>query len=348
MNKILVTGNAGFIGSWIADALVGRGEEVYGIDDFSGGSRENYSGNYEMFATDLANPNQVKQTIKEIKPDIVFHLASCAREGASQFQPLYVTQTNYSAFMNLIEPVIKYGFKKLIFTSSMAIYGDQNPPFREDMPRSPVDIYAINKAAIEESIEVLADIHEFDYVILRPHNMFGPRQSLTDKFRNVIAIFMNRIMRKEPLYIYGDGEQERAFSYIEDSLPFLIRSLEISNKIINVGGMHPITLNHLADLVCDAMGVSEEYPRVYLSPRPREVKHAYCTYEKSKRLLGYEEKVGYKEGIERMARWAKKCGPQEWTSEVLPLQNAKMPVTWGSTTPPRPLKMVDKNTKKHA
>lgn len=328
--KTLVTGSGGFIASWIADALVEKGEEVYGIDDFSGGNRENYSGNYEMFVIDLAVASQVEAVVAKVKPEIIIHCASCAREGASAFQPLYVAQTNYQAFMNLIEPAIKYGLEKLIFTSSMAVYGDQTPPFTEGIPKKPVDIYAINKTAIEESIEVLADVHEFDYVILRPHNMFGKNQSLTDKFRNVVAIFMNRIMRGEPLYIYDDGEQTRAFSYIEDSLPSFIRCLDdgVKNEIINIGGMEPITVNKLADLVCEAMGVPADYPRIYLPPRPLEVKAAWSSWQKSVDVLGYEEKVGYEEGIRRMATWAKKKGGQEWVDEKLPLQNDKMPTIW--------------------
>ncbi|MCW3128623.1 MAG: NAD-dependent epimerase/dehydratase family protein [Methanophagales archaeon] len=329
--KILVTGSAGFMGSWIADALVDEGYEVYGIDNFSGGSIENYSGDYQLFTINLAIAKQVEKVIKKVRPECIFHLASCAREGASQFQPLYVTQTNYQAFMNLIEPAIKYGLEKIVAFSSMSVYGNQKPPFTEDMPRMPEDIYGVNKAAIERSIEILADVHEFDYVIYRPHNVFGARQSLTDKFRNVVAIFMNRIMRKEPLYIYGDGEQVRAFSYIEDSLPCYIRCLDddIKNEIINIGGMHPITINHLADLVCEAMGVPKIYPREYLPPRPLEVKEAWCSWEKSVKLLGYEEKIGYEEGIRRMAQWAKeKKGPQEWTEEKLALPSEKMPKIW--------------------
>ena len=328
--KILVTGSAGFIASWIVDALVERGEEVYGIDDFSGGNWENYTGRYKLFEIDLAVAEQVEAVLQKIEPEIIIHCASCAREGASAFQPLYVAQTNYQAFMNLIEPAIKYGLEKLIFTSSMAVYGDQKPPFTEDMPKKPVDIYGINKTAIEESIEVLADVHEFDYVILRPHNCFGSHQSLTDKFRNVVAIFMNRIMRGEPLYIYDDGEQTRAFSYIEDSLPSIIRCLDdgIKNEIINIGGMKPITVNKLADLVCEAMGVPADYPRIYLPPRPLEVKAAWPSWQKSVDVLGYEEKVGFEEGVKRMAVWVKKKGAQEWVDEKLPLKSDKMPKTW--------------------
>ena len=328
--KILVTGSAGFMGSWIADTLVKMGNEVYGIDNLSGGNIENNSGDYELFTIDLAVASQVERVIKKVKPEIIFHLASCAREGASQFQPLYVTQTNFQAFMNLIEPAIKHGLNKLCLFSSMAVYGSQEPPFDERMPCIPEDIYGINKAAMEHTTEVLADVHEFDYAILRPHNVMGERQCLTDKFRNVIAIFMNRIMRNEPLYIYGDGEQIRAFSYIEDSLPCYVKCIEndINGEIINIGGMKPISINHLADLVCEAMDVPKDYPRVYLPPRPREVKEAWCKWDKSVKNLRYEEKVGYEEGILRMAEWAKKKCPQEWTDEKMPLENDKMPETW--------------------
>ena len=329
--KILVTGSSGFIASWIADALVEKGEEVYGVDNFSGGTRENYSGNYKMFQIDLAVASHVEWMMEKIKPEVIIHTSSCAREGASAFQPLYVSQTNYQAFMNLMEPAIKYGLEKIIFTSSMAVYGNQLPPFTEDIPKKPVDIYGINKTAIEQSIEVLASVHEFDYLILRPHNFFGGHQNLTDKFRNVVAIFMNRIMRGEPIYIYGDGEQMRAFSYIEDSTPSFIRCLDdgIKNEIINIGGMEPITINTLADLVCEAMDVSPAtYPRTYLPPRPLEVKAAWSSWQKSVDMLGYEEKTGYKEGIRRMAEWAKKKGGQEWIDEKLPLQNNKMPKIW--------------------
>ena len=328
--KVLITGSAGFMGSWIADTLVEKGEEVFGIDNLSGGKRENYSGDYEMFKIDLAVASQVERVIKKVKPEIIFHLASCAREGASQFQPLYVSQTNYQAFMNIIEPAIKYGLDKLIFTSSMAVYGNQKPPNSEDMPRLPTDIYGVNKAAIERSIEILAEVHSFDYVILRPHNVMGPRQNLTDHYRNVVTIFMNRIMRNEPLYIYGDGKLVRAFSYIEDSLPCYVRCLDdnIKNEIINIGGMKPITINKLADLVCEAMNAPKDYPREYLPLRPREVRESWCTWQKSVEILGYEENVGYEEGIRRTAEWAKKKGPQEWTDEKMPLQNDRMPRIW--------------------
>lgn len=159
-------------------------------------------------------------------------------------------------------------------------------------------------------------------------NCFGERQSLFDKFRNVLGIFCNRIMRNEPIFVYGNGEQTRAFSYIEDSLPCYISALTLENEIVNIGGITPITINRLADLVIENF---PEYPKpeiIHLPDRPKEVKHAYCTYEKSVELLDYEDTVGLVIGIRRMAVWAKSQGPQEWVDEKMPLVNEKMPTTW--------------------
>ncbi|MHC1635499.1 MAG: NAD-dependent epimerase/dehydratase family protein [Candidatus Methanospirareceae archaeon] len=333
--KILVTGGAGFMGSWIVDKLVEEGYEVYDIDNLSGGNRENVNDEATNYILDLADKGATEEVVRRVKPEVLFHLAACAREGASQFQPQKVTETNFYAYMNVLEPCIKYGLEKCIVFSSMAVYGDQKPPFDETMPRRPVDIYGMNKAAMEQATEVLSEVHEFDYVICRPHNVFGEKQGFTsrgcDRYRNVVCIFMNEIMRGDPLTIFGDGEQMRAFSYIEDSLPCYIRCLDddIRNEIINIGGMHPITINKLADIVCEAMGVDPKtYPREYLPPRPREVKYAWCTWEKSVKLLGYEEKIGYEEGIRRMAKWVKSKGPQPWIEEKLPLQGKKTPSIW--------------------
>lgn len=329
--RILVTGAAGFIGSWVADSLIKAGHVVFGIDDLSGGSLENYSGKYLINTLNLIDGKAVKDFVRKLKVPIIYHFASCAREGASQFQPKYVTETNMQAFINIIEPAIKFGLKKLIFASSMAVYGKQRPPFNEIMDRAPVDIYGVNKAAIEQTIEILADIYEFKYVIIRPHNVFGERQRLKDKFRNVIAIFMNRIMRNEPLFIYGDGGQRRAFSYIQNSLPCFLRCLDnrVEDEIINLGGEQIMTVNELAEIICEAFGIDfGNYQRIYLPSRPKEVRDAWTTSEKSKKLLGYRETVNMQDGIRKMAKWAKRKGPQEWTDEKMPLESPKMPRIW--------------------
>lgn len=334
-DKILVTGSAGFMGSHIVGELIKDGySQVYGVDDLSGGYLENINdyikaGEMEFDQVNLSTKHKTEDLISDIRPNIIFHLAANAREGASFFQPLNIVERNYLAYINVIEPAIKYGLNKVILFSSMAVYGDQKPPFSEDIERIPIDIYGINKTAMEHTTELLSKIHDFRYTIIRPHNVFGEKQNLRDPYRNVIGIFMNRIMRKEPLYIYGDGEQQRAFSYIEDSLHCYTKCIEdkVDREIINIGGMNPITINKLADIVCKSMQV-DSYPRKNLPDRPNEVKLAYTTHEKSRKLLGYEEKIGLNKGIERMAKWAIQKGPQEWSEEELVLWNKKAPSIW--------------------
>lgn len=333
-DKILVTGSAGFMGSQIVDALIKAGyTEVYGVDDLSGGRMENVSieAKEGFKQADLSERFVAEDIVFDIKPDVIFHLAANAREGASFFQPRDIVHRNYLAYINVLEPAIKYGMDKLILFSSMATYGDQPYPFSEEQERKPVDIYGINKAAMEHTTELLSRVHDFRYTIIRPHNCFGIRQSLRDPYRNVIAIFMNRIMRGEPLYIYGDGTQMRAFSYIEDSLPCYIKCLgnESDGEIINIGGKLPHSINILRRQVCNAMDVDpDEYPTQHLPERPHEVKMAWCTSAKSEKILGYDETVGMAEGINRMAKWVKQKGPQEWSNEKLTLWNNKAPEMW--------------------
>lgn len=325
--RIIVTGAAGFIGSWVAEELVQKGHEVLAIDNLSAGLKHIPAGCvfHEMDLYDI----KTSHLIKAFEPDVLYHLASNAREGASQFQPAAVTRSNLAAYVNTLEGAIAGGAKRVVLFSSMSVYGDQVPPFDETMPRKPVDVYAVNKSAMEQITEILADVHDFKYCIIRPHNCFGERQSLHDKFRNVVAIFMNRIMRREPIYIYGDGEQTRAFSYIEDSLPCYIRAMDLDNEIINIGGVRTIPINDLVKIVVETFQC--EYPKpeiIHLPDRPKEVKHAYCTYEKSVELLDYEDAVGLVIGIRRMAAWAKSQGPQEWVDEKMLLVTKDMPKTW--------------------
>ena len=330
--RVLVTGAAGFMGSHVAEGLTAAGHEVMGIDDLSGGFERNVTAGVKFFPVDLRDAAETERVVMENPPELLCHLAANAREGASQFQPRDVCGRNLMAYVNVLVPAIRLGVKKVVLYSSMAAYGDQAAPFEERLPREPVDVYGVNKAAMEQITEILAEVHGYSYTIIRPHNVFGERQSLVDRYRNVVGIFMNRIMRGEPAYVYGDGEQKRAFSYIGDSLPAFLRAAEmrpeIDHEVINVGGKHAVTVNELLKLVA---GCFDAEPRVvHLPDRPREVKNAYCTWEKSAELLGYEERYGLEEGIRRMAEWAKQLGPQPWTEERLELPSEKAPVIWMS------------------
>lgn len=330
MKKILVTGSAGFMGSWIADELTRQGHNVLGVDNLSGGFLRNTQ-NHKFAILDLRDKYSTEKLVEQFKPDILYFLSASAREIGSLFEPLKSTEDNIVAYMNTLNACIKNKFKKCIFFSSMATFGNQQVPFTEDMENKPEDIYGWNKSFCEATTKILAEIHDFKWTIVKPHNVVGIRQSLSDRFRNVFAIWMNRIMHGEKeIPIFGDGNQIRAFSPIEFSLPCYIKCLEsyTDSKVYNIGGMHPITLNEAAELVIKAMDVEGKVKIIHLPPRLNETKVAYCTYQKSIDELGYKENKDLLTCLKEMASWAKFLGPQSWTTDKLELYNEKAPLIW--------------------
>lgn len=324
--KILITGCAGFMGSHLADYL--KGHEVYGIDNESIGLHENVPAHVIYTRLDMRDAEALRVYIEHVKPELIYHLAAFAHEGLSQFCPKLITENNYEAFLNLIVPAINNGLRKIVVCSSMSVYGAQTPPFHEDLPTMPEDVYAVSKAAMETSVKILSEVHGFEYVIVRPHNVYGPRQALHDPYRNVVGIFMNRIMKGLPPIIYGDGEQTRAFSYIDDVTPYLAKTglLPINKEIINLGPLEEYTINHLATVVLQAF--NSTLTPIHHRDRPKEVKHAYCTNAKAQELLGYKTSTTLEEGVSKMAEWAKKIGSKDFhyfTDLEIP---AHAPETW--------------------
>lgn len=335
--KILVTGAAGFMGSHLVTSLLEMGyENVFGVDDLSGGYLDNVNPKSKFTKLDLRDKQKTAAYIQKVKPEIIFHLAADATEGRSQFTPLSCTERNYLAYLNLLIPAIKNGLEKMILTSSMSVYGSQKPPFSENMPRLPEDIYGISKASMERATEILSRVHDFKYVIIRPHNVYGPGQNLSDPYRNVVAIFINCLLNKRNFYIYGDGEQKRAFSYIDDFTPYIIRAAflkEAEGEIFNIGPTEEYTINKLAKIVLESFFLNGKIPRnlapKYLPPRPMEVKEAWCTVDKARKTLGFKTTVALENGVKKMVEWAKRKGPQEFHYlEDLELVNKNAPQTW--------------------
>lgn len=324
--KILVTGCAGFIGSHLCEALLNDGHTVYGIDNLSGGFKRNIYVD-EFFECDIAHEDTV-QLVKNIAPDVLFHLAADATEGRSQFTPVSATRNNLTGYMNVLTGAIAGGVKKVILASSMSVYGAQEPPFDETMPRMPQDVYAVNKTAMEQATEILSSVHGFRYTIIRPHNVFGERQNIADPYRNVVGIFMNRLLNDLPPIVYGDGEQTRSFSYIDNVIPSFVAAIDNADgEIVNIGPTQYFSISYLAHGVLEEFG-SELLP-VHYPERPLEVKHAFCTNDKAKRLLGYKTIVPFEEGVERMAKWAKELGKQKFRYlDSLEITNANTPKTW--------------------
>ncbi len=328
--KAAVTGVAGFIGSHVADWLLEAGLEVCGIDDLSGGYEENVPAGCAFEAIDVRDEAAVDRWLAAAGADIVYHLAADATEGRSQFTPISATTRNYGGYVNVLTSAIRHGAKKMVFVSSMSVYGDQDPPFTEAMPTRPVDIYGLAKASSEHATEILADVHGIRYTIIRPHNVYGPRQNLSDPYRNVIAIFLTRAMAGEPVYIYGDGEQRRSFSYIDDCAPALARAGlmdDTDGESVNVGAATHHSINQLVDAIELALG--SPVKREYVADRPREVKYAWCDHTKAEQLFGRRPEVPLAQGLKAMIDWIREVGarPKRYLDE-LEIPSDKAPVTW--------------------
>jgi UDP-glucose 4-epimerase len=212
-----VTGGAGFMGSWLVDNLIDSGHEVVTAENLLGGKKENVNPDCKFVKADLIKRQQVRPLVKGV--DIIFHLAAYAAEGQSIFSPISINEINLIPMNNLLVEAVNNTIERFIFTSSMAVYGDQTPPFDEKAARDPEDPYGAAKTYCETMLEIFARIHGFEHVIIRPHNVYGPRQNVADPYRNVLGIWINRILRGKPPIIYGDGDESRAFSYIGDVTP---------------------------------------------------------------------------------------------------------------------------------
>ncbi len=234
--KIFITGIAGFLGSHLAKRMLELGHEVVGNDNLIGGEKENLPENIDFFEIDCTNYEKLKKLMKDCK--IVYHCAATAHEGLSVFSPYTITRNIYEASVSTITAAIANKVKRFVYCSSMARYGSQSFPFTEDMKTKPEDPYGIAKVAGEDTLKLLAKVHGIEWNIAVPHNIVGPNQKYDDPFRNVLSIFINRNLQGKPALIYGDGEQKRTFSYIDDviyCLEKLAFDKNINKEIINVG-----------------------------------------------------------------------------------------------------------------
>jgi UDP-glucose 4-epimerase len=303
--KILITGIAGLLGSRLADWIIQHHPEykIIGIDDLSGGYKDNIHPDVEFYLMDLKD-EKLKNIFEQHTPKYVFHFAAYAAEGLSPFIRTFNYQNNLVATANVVNECIRHNVKRLVFTSTMAVYGHgEGGIFHEDMKRNPIDPYGVAKSACERDIEIANEQHGLDYCIIRPHNVFGAKQNIWDKYRNVLGIWMYYHMENQPITIFGDGTQKRAFSYIDDSLEPLYNAAvasDASKQIINLGGIHEYSINEAADILLDVFGSGT---KIYLEGR-HEVHTAVPTYQKSIDILGFQHKTNLKDGLEKMWAWA--------------------------------------------
>jgi UDP-glucose 4-epimerase len=304
--NILITGCCGLIGNNFTRYLLNKGHTVIGIDDFSG-SYEDYlpsHKNFIFYNFNLIDSNKLKILFDNHKPDAVYHFAAYASEGLSPFIRTYNYTNNIICSSNVINECIKND-SKLIFTSSMAVYGEQLPPFTENVLPKPFDPYGIAKYAVEMDIETANTQFGLKYTIVRPHNVLGIYQNIWDKYRNVIGIFIRKTLNNEPILIYGDGNQTRAFSDIDYYMnPFYNMLDKLDGHIFNIGADKYYSLNDIANIV---KNISKNYgfnPAIEYGEKRHEVKHAYCDHSKAKLMLNFEDHTDIEKLIEKMFIWA--------------------------------------------
>ena len=307
MSKILITGVAGLLGSRLADWIINNTpHEVIGIDDLSGGYIDNVPQDVLFFKENLINLDSINNIFEEQKPDIVYHMAAYAAEGLSPFIRSYNYNNNLIASANLITCSIKHNIKRFVFTSSMSVYGDKyEPPFHEDLQQCPIDPYGVAKFSVEQDLQIAYTQHGLLYTIIRPHNFYGTNQNIWDKYRNVLGIWMYQIINGQRPTIFGDGEQVRAFSYVDDSIIPLWNASqrdECIDQIINLGGNKEYTINEACETLIKVTGT--ELKPNYMEAR-HEAKYAWATWEKSVEMLDFKHTISLEDGLTKMWEWAK-------------------------------------------
>jgi UDP-glucose 4-epimerase len=336
MTKIptsLVTGGAGFMGSHVADHLLRMGHNVVVLDDLSGGFEDNVPGNTEFVQGSVLDHELIERLFDRHSFDYIYHLAAYAAEGLSHFIKRFNYNNNLIGSVNLVNAAINHNVKCFVFTSSIAVYGAGQSPMNEAMIPLPEDSYGIAKLAVEQELRVSHEMFGLDYVIFRPHNVYGERQNIGDRYRNVVGIFMNQLLRAEPMTIFGDGLQQRAFSHIDDVAPIIAASVgypAAMNQVFNVGADVPHTVNDLAAIVAEAM--KRPCSIRHLDPR-NEVKIAFSDHSKSERIFGARVKTTLSDGVHAMSEWVRTHGARE-SSIFEEIEIAKnMPPSWARVHP---------------
>ena len=311
MTYSLVTGGAGFIGAHVVRTLLNSGEQVIVLDDLSGGFEENIPGNAKFIHGSITDHQLLSEIFEKYEIKYVYHLAAYAAEGLSHFIKRFNYTNNLTGSVNLINESIKHKIKCFVFTSSIATYGALPPPMKEDMIPEPEDPYGIAKLAVEMDLKVSKEMFGLDYVIFRPHNVYGEYQNLGDRYRNVVGIFMNQLMQGKPLTIFGDGSQTRAFTYVGDIAPLIANSVhrpECYSEVFNVGADKEYSVKELASEVMKAIEIEGEIR--FLEAR-NEVLHAHADHSKIKSIFGEYSKTSLKDGLKLMSDWAKMTGIKE-------------------------------------
>lgn len=309
MKKVLITGVAGLLGSHFSRYLLDNGYEVIGIDNLSGGYKEYIDRRIikakRFYKIDLVDSVSLQKIFKKHKPDYVYHFAAYAAEGLSPFIRNYNYTNNVISSINIINNCIKYDVKKLIYTSSMAVYGKGQPPFTEDQLQNPIDPYGIAKYSVEMDIKQAYEQFGLNYTIVRPHNVIGIYQNIWDRYRNVIGIWIRKILAKENISVFGDGNQKRAFSDIKFYMKPFMKLMETGDhEIFNIGADHEYRIKDMAKLVSKIANEFGYKPGIDYLEKRHEVKDAYCNHDKAKKYLAFEDGTDIESTVREMFAWA--------------------------------------------
>lgn len=308
-SSALVTGAAGFIGSHVVDHCLKSGLDVVATDDLSGGQKANVSRDAEFVQGDLRSEDFVNSLWSSRRYDYVYHLGAYAAEGLSHFIRRYNYETNLLASVHLINESVRHDVECFVFTSSIAVYGRNQVPMTESLTPKPEDPYGVSKYAVELDLAAAHEMFGLNSVVFRPHNVYGERQNIADRYRNVIGIFMNQVLSDQPMTIFGDGLQTRAFSHVDDVAPIIAASPRVPqalNQVFNVGADKPYTVLELAEKTALALGRDANI--VHLDPR-NEVVHAFADHEKAQNVFDPPPTIDLETGLRRMASWVLENGP---------------------------------------
>jgi UDP-glucose 4-epimerase len=327
---IFITGIAGFLGSNLAEYYLKKNFKVSGCDNLIGGNLENIDvSKINFFKANCEDFELMKKITKDV--DILCHAAAYAHEGLSSFSPVLIASNNVTGSVSVFTAAIVNKVKRIVYCSSMARYGNIKIPFREDDELKPVDPYGVSKVAAENILKILSKTHNFEYNIAVPHNIIGPKQKYDDPYRNVVSIMINLMLQKKRPIIYGDGNQKRTFSDIDDCIYCLDKLLtdpNIVSQVVNIGPDEEYTsINELYRMLSNKLKFNLE-PR-YHEDRPNEVKEATCSADKARKILGYKTTVSLDDSLNKIISYISQKGPKNFQYNYpLEINNERTPLSW--------------------
>lgn len=300
--KIIVTGGAGFIGSHLVDRLIKENHNVVVLDNLSTGKKENLNKKAKFYKIDICSP-KIFEIFKKEKPEIVFHLAAIPRVPLSVKEPILTTKVNVLGTVNIFKAGIEVKVKRIIFASSSSVYGNQKKlPLKENLIPNPISPYGLQKLTGEKFANLFTSLYKIPIISLRYFNVYGPRIDFDSEYSLVIGKFLKQKAEGKPLTIFGDGNQTRGFCYIDDVVEANIKAMESrklkGGEVINIGSEKSYSINYLAKLIGG--------PVEYLPPRPGDVLHTKADITLAKKLLNWEPKTPFEEGIQKTIEWFNK------------------------------------------